>query len=87
MPGLQRRSSAKGSGLQRRILLLFADCLGPPVEKTGGLPAEQRQAATSARIFAADSLQMQQTGLGCSIAGCRSIRRIRRLLPRCRESG
>src|SRR5256885_6535103 len=33
MPGLQRRSSAKGSGLQRRILLLFADCLEPPVEK------------------------------------------------------
>jgi hypothetical protein len=87
MPGLQRRSSAKGSGLQRRILLLFAACLRPPVEKNGGLPAEQRQAATSARIFAADSLQMQQTGLGCSIAGCRSIRRIRRLLPRCRESG
>jgi hypothetical protein len=87
MRGLQRRFSAKGSGLQRRILLLFADCLGPPVEKTGGLPGEQRQAATSARIFAADSLQMQQTGLGCSIAGCSSIRRIRRLLPRRRESG
>jgi len=48
MQGLQRRFSPKGSGLQRRILLLFAACLGPPVEKTGGLPAEQRQAATFA---------------------------------------
>src|SRR5437868_10447475 len=36
MRGLQRRFSPKGSGLQRRILLLCADCFGPPVEKTGG---------------------------------------------------
>jgi hypothetical protein len=33
MQGLQRRLSATGSGLQRRILLLIAACLRPSVEK------------------------------------------------------
>jgi hypothetical protein len=49
------------------VLLFFVACLSGAGWESAGFPGFPRGHTTIPRIFAADSLQMQQTGLVCSI--------------------